>query len=95
MRLGGYNTICQVDESLFSHKPKYGRGRVPRNPIWVLGIADSGRSPATGYMEIGPDRSERTLMPIIERICRPGTIIASDQWRGQHYKRAWFRASDR
>lgn len=82
MRLGGYNTICQVDESLFSHKPKYGRGRMPRSPIWVLGIADSSRTPAIGYMEIVPDRSERTLLPIIERICRPGTIIASDQWRG-------------
>ena len=31
-------------------------------------------------MEIVPDRSKETLLPIIGRICRPGTEIHSDEW---------------
>ncbi|KAI4292793.1 hypothetical protein PAPHI01_2067, partial [Pancytospora philotis] len=81
IRLGGYGVQCQVDESLFVHKQKYHVGRVAEEQIWVLGIADTSRSPCFGYMQIVDDRTEETLLPIIAEICRPGTTIASDMWR--------------
>lgn len=79
--LGGEGIICQVDESLFSHKSKYQRGRRSDNEIWVFGICDTSFIPARGYVEIVPNRSANTLLPIISRICREGTIIHSDEWK--------------
>jgi len=63
------------------HKVKHHRGRAPRNEVWVFGIADTSVSSARVYMEIVPDRSARTLLPILKKVCRPGTIIHSDGWR--------------
>ncbi|KCZ80777.1 hypothetical protein H312_01784 [Anncaliia algerae PRA339] len=80
IRLGGIGKICQIDESLFCHKVKAHRGRPPNAPLWVFGIVDIDFKPARGYMEIVPDRSAATLLPIIRRVCRPGTIIHSDEW---------------
>ena len=57
--------------SAFTHKCKAHRGRAPEKP---------SLKPARGYMEIVPDRSKETLLPIIGRICRPGTEIHSDEW---------------
>ena len=78
-KLGGRNVICQVDESLFSHKQKYHRGRSSEE-IWVFGIVDTSFKPAKGYVEIVSKRSASTLLPIIRKICLPGTIVHSDQW---------------
>jgi len=81
LRLGGPNVIVQIDESLFSHKVKYNRGRAPREQTWVFGLVDTSRAPAIGHMEIVPNRSQDTLLEVIARVCRPGTIIHSDEWR--------------
>ena len=80
IRLGGPGVVCQIDESLFCHKQKNHVGRVSENQIWVFGIADTSFRPAKVYIEIVPDRSAATLIPIIHRVIRPGTIIHSDQW---------------
>ena len=80
IRLGGPGTICQIDESLFSHKQKYHRGRIARDPIWVFGIVDTSFKPARGFMEVVANRSADVLLPIISRVCRPETVIHSDQW---------------
>lgn len=80
IRLGGPGIICQIDESLFCHKQKYGRGREAETETWVFGISDTSFTPAKFYMEVVPDRSAETLLPIIRRVCRPGTIIHSDKW---------------
>lgn len=80
IRLGGPGIICQIDESLFSHKQKYHRGRVSETQSWVFGIADTSTSPARFYMEVVEARNAETLLPIIARVCRPGTVIHSDQW---------------
>ena len=80
VRLGGPGRICQIDESQFVHKVKHLRGRAPSSDVWVFGIADASVSPARCYMEIVPNRSAETLLPIIRRVCRPGTIIHSDGW---------------
>ena len=80
VRLGGPGVICQIDESLFCHKQKYGRGRAPETEKWVFGICDTRYQPAKFYLEKVDNRSAATLLPIIQRVCRPGTIIHSDKW---------------
>lgn len=80
IRLGGPGITCQIDESLFVHKQKYGRGRAPESEAWVFGIADVSITPARIYLELINDRSADTLLSIIERVSRPGTVIHSDKW---------------
>jgi transposase-like protein len=79
-RFGGNSVVCQIDESLFSHKPKYNRGRSPSRQTWVFGIVDTSYSPALGYLTIVDDRTSSTLFPIIAAICKPGTTVYSDEW---------------
>ena len=79
--LGSPNTIVQIDESLFRHKPKYHRGRAPQSEQWVFGLVDTSQSPALGFMEIVPRRDAQALLPIIQAHVQPGTTIHSDEWR--------------
>ena len=84
IRLGGPGSLCQIDETLLAHKRKYNRGRVPSEEIWAFGIADTSYTPARCYIEIVPDRSASTLLPIISKICKPGTEIHSDGWKAYY-----------
>lgn len=79
--LGGNGIVCQIDESLFRHKPKYHRGRAADHEKWVFGIAGCSYSPAKIYLKLVQNRSATTLLPIVHEFCRNGTIIFSDQWR--------------
>ena len=81
---GGPGVILQIDESLFCHKARYNRGRRASKEQWVFGIADTSHKPAITYIEIVQKRDADTLITIIERIARPGSIIHSDQWRVYH-----------
>lgn len=85
IELGGPGAVIQLDESLFSKKAKYHRGRVGKKQIWVFGILDTSQTPAIGYMEIVPKRDAATLLPIIQRIVRPGSVIYSDEWRSYRH----------
>ena len=78
-KLGESNVICLVDESLFSHKQKYQRGR-SSDEVWVGGIVDTSFKPAKGYVEVVSKTSVNILLPIIRGICLPGTIVHRDQW---------------
>ena len=49
--------------------------------MWVFGMVDTSTTPSLGYMEIVPDRTAGTLLPIIQDHTLPGTIIHSDEWR--------------
>ena len=60
---------------------QYHRGRAARQERWVFGMCDTSVEPALGYMELVPDRTASTLLPIIQAHVRPGTDIQSDQWR--------------
>jgi hypothetical protein len=80
VRLDGPGIIFQIDESLFSHKVKTHKGRAPTQQVWVFGIVDTSTKPCKGYMEIVESRSAESLLPIIQRVCRPGTIVHSDEW---------------
>jgi hypothetical protein len=39
VELGGHGVVCSIDESCFSHKQKYQRGRAPEREIWVLALS--------------------------------------------------------
>ena len=48
--------------------------------MWVFGIVDTSHSPALGAMKAVPNWTASTLLPIIEDLLAPGTIVHSDQW---------------
>lgn len=80
VKLGGFNRFCQIDETMVNFKVKSHVGRGPREKIWCFGIVDTSTVPSLGYCCIVCDRKTSTLLPIIERVCRPGTTIISDEW---------------
>lgn len=81
IRLGGNGYICQIDESMFKYKQKYHVGRISADNRWIFGIVDNSTSPSKYYVERVLNRSAEVLLPIINRICRDGSIIWSDEWR--------------
>lgn len=78
IQLGGPNIVVQIDESLFV-KAKYNVGHALYRPQrWVFGLYDT--STKQGYITFVQQRDENTLLPIIQQVVLPGTIIHSDQW---------------
>ena len=71
----------QIDESLFNHKSKYQRGRRPDKETWVFGIADTSTKLAVTYMQTVAKRDAATLLPIIQKVVRPDSIVYSEVWR--------------
>ena len=63
------------------HKSKYQRGRRADKEMWVFGITDTSTKPAITYLETVEKRDAATLLPIIEKVVRPGSIVYSDEWR--------------
>ena len=75
----------QVDESMFHHKQRAHVGRIARRSIWVFGMVDTRYRPARPYMQVVPNRSRRTLVPIInQRLAGRNQTIHSDMWRAYH-----------
>ncbi|KAG0440936.1 hypothetical protein DMUE_1409 [Dictyocoela muelleri] len=66
---------------MFKYKQKYNVGRVISESRWVLGIADTSHRPAKYYVKLVNNRYANTLLPIIQHVCRSGTLIWSDEWR--------------
>lgn len=75
--IGGEGHIVEIDESLFA-KRKYNVGRAVKSG-WVFGGLERGSRRC--FFEFVPDRSERTLVEVIQRRVAPRTTIHSDQWR--------------
>ena len=80
VQLGGPGVVCQIDESCFSHRPKYHRGRCAEHEVWVFGIVDTSFRPSRAVLQIVDNRSAITLLPIVQSVCRRATIIHSDSW---------------
>ncbi|XP_078329246.1 uncharacterized protein LOC111114334 [Crassostrea virginica] len=71
--------VVEIDKSLFGRRVKFHRG----NPnlgmkVWIFGMVER----ETNTLLIYPvsDRSEDTLLPIIQRHVEPGPTIYSDGW---------------
>jgi transposase len=50
----------------------------PVGEQWVFGLFDTTKN--RGHIELVENRSSETLLPILQRICLPGTIVVSDGW---------------
>lgn len=79
-RLGGARHVVQIDESYFSGKRKYNRGRVLGGVVdpWIFGLIDSTSKEVALYTV--QDRTAGTLIPLIEETVLPGSTIVSDGW---------------
>ncbi|CAH8820957.1 unnamed protein product [Trichobilharzia szidati] len=77
--LGGEDVIMHLDETVMLKK-KYNRGRQRANNIWVIGLYDT--SLRKGFVERIGDRKATTLIPIITRLVKRGSIIHTDEWKG-------------
>lgn len=79
IQLGGPGKEVQIDESLFV-RAKYHRGRnTNRADTWVFGAYDVNYK--VGYIKVVRKRDAATLLPIIQRVIAPGSIVVSDEWR--------------
>ena len=78
--IGGPDVIVEIDETFFV-KAKYNRGRQLRQ-IWLFGGIErvSKRKFIVPLHQEGQDRSARTLIPLIKKYIRPGSVIISDGW---------------
>lgn len=78
VRLGGPETIVELDETALGRKRKYHRG-TPRGSglKWVLGLID--RTTKKCHLEIVQNRNRNILFPIINRTVHPETVIHSDE----------------
>lgn len=75
--IGGVGKEVEIDESKFG-KRKFHRGRRV-DGVWVFGGIERGSKKC--FMEIVTDRSAATLIPIIKKYIKPGTLILSDCWK--------------
>lgn len=76
-QIGGVGREIEIDESKFG-KRKYHRGKRV-DGVWVFGGIE--RASKKCFFEIVEDRSAATLVPIIKRYVKPGSIILSDCWK--------------
>lgn len=77
--LGGPGKIVEIDESCFSKKRKFHRGRGGRRiHRWVFGMVERGSNRFRLWLV--PNRRRETLLPIIRDNIAPGTIIISDHY---------------
>ena len=76
------NCCMEINISFNYKNPlKNGRGRQAPVDAWVFGMVDTSQAPSIGYMELVPNRTAATLLPIIQQHVVAGTDIYSDQWR--------------
>ena len=78
-QIGGDGIIVEIDESKFG-KRRYNRGHRVVG-VWVVGGIDRSEDKNMFAVSV-PDRSARTLLEIIRRHVRPGSIIYTDCWKG-------------
>ncbi|KAL2095638.1 hypothetical protein ACEWY4_007786 [Coilia grayii] len=87
MRVGGPHNFVMVDESKFTHKRKYNRGRASNRASWGFGMLAIKNNRKKPILKIVRHRSANHLMPHIKRYVRCGSTIVSDGWRSYHHLR--------
>ena len=85
--MGVANSLVEHTSLLFTKSYKHcffvqcHRGRATNHKVWVFGMVDLSQQLALGYIEVVPDRTAATLLPIIQSHTLPNTTIHSDQWQ--------------
>ena len=74
--IGGPGVEVEIDESKFG-RCKYNRGRVV-DGHWVFGGVE--RMTGECFLVEVAQRDAATLLPLIARFIRPGSIVYSDEW---------------
>lgn len=77
-KIGGINTVVEIDETLFS-KRKNNQGRILKQ-YWIFG--GICRETNDIFLEQIPDRKKETLFQSILINIQFGTTIISDKWSG-------------
>ncbi|KAK6012480.1 hypothetical protein OSTOST_22372, partial [Ostertagia ostertagi] len=77
-RIGGPNTVVQVDETCIVRR-KYNVGRIVRQEWLIGGIQDGTK---LVFVEVTDNRSSENLDTIIQKYVLPGTVIRTDMWKG-------------
>ena len=79
--IGNDGVVVEIDETFFV-KRKYERGR-PLSSVWLFGGIErvSKKKFIVPLIEEKQDRSAATLIPLIKKYIRPGTVIVSDGWK--------------
>lgn len=77
--IGGDGIIVEIDETKIA-KRKYNRGRRIEG-AWILGGVERTGDRKVFFVEV-PDRSAETLLTVLSRHIRVGSIVQSDLWRG-------------
>jgi len=72
---GGPDTVVQIDEKVVAKKRKHA-GEPPRDDQWMFGLYDT--SMKRGHLQLISDRTEDTLIPIIQKYVKPGSTVFSD-----------------
>ena len=76
--IGGDNVIVEIDESKFA-KRKYHRGKRKVMQEWVLGGIER-TAEGKCFMEVVAHRDAETLLRVIHKYVKPGTVIYTDCW---------------
>ena len=85
--IGGVGVEVEIDETLIA-KRKYHRGRI-LGQIWVFGGIERISKKKFVIPLLNEDveqekRSKETLLPLITKYIKPGSIIYSDSWKPYH-----------
>ena len=73
----GKSDVIEIDESLFGKKRKNNKGD-PTERIWIFGLVD--RMTRKSFFTPVHDRTSQTLLPIIKRRVKRGSMIYHDDW---------------
>lgn len=79
--IGGEGVQVEIDESKFG-KRKYNKGRQV-DGMWVFGGREKFDKSKI-FMVPVPNRKKETLIPIIEKYIKKGSVIHSDCWKSYH-----------
>jgi transposase-like protein len=77
-KIGGDGVIIEIDESKFGRR-KNNRGHFVEG-VWVLGGIERGGKNC--FLVEVSDRSQETILKMIKKHVRKGSIIYTDGWRG-------------
>lgn len=77
--LGGQSVVVEIDESLFA-RVKHHKGKdLKRKQVWVFGMRERGTNKCLFF--VVENREASTLIPIIFKHVKEGSIVMSDCWR--------------